>query len=163
MKKLFIFFVLLSFFSVMPSFALKVIVNEGTDRTVPSRCSGPSNVIEEYTEEPNNDVREPDQEELVEKSNDYNSEKYELVYKPLLGANIRPELAGTSWGYPVNNIEKSTNEQEKLVNNESDESAQVKEVTLKRFTREAADYYILDTINRPNEIIPAGFETVIQE
>ena len=61
------------------------------------------------------------------------------------------------------NIEKSTNEQEKLVNNESDESAQVKEVTLKRFTREAADYYILDTINRPNEIIPAGFETVIQE
>ena len=75
MKKLFIFFVLLSFFSVMPSFALKVIVNEGTDRTVPSRCSGPSNVIEEYTEEPNNDVREPDQKELVEKSNDYNSEK----------------------------------------------------------------------------------------
>ena len=162
MRNFFIFYVLFSFFTVIPSFALKIIVNEDTDRTVPSRCSGPSNVIEEYTEEQNNDSRESAQEELIEKSNDYNSEKYELVYKPLLGADIRPELVGTTWGYPLNNFEQNVNSQEQLLENQAEENIP-QEVTVKRFTREAADYYILDTINRPNEIIPAGFETVIQD
>ena len=39
MKKFFILMMLFSFISVMPCFALKIIVNESTDRTVPSRSS----------------------------------------------------------------------------------------------------------------------------
>lgn len=164
MKKFFIFFVIMSFLSVMPSFAVKLIFNEGTDRTVPSRCSGHSNE-EEYEMEQDTDYSvQSTQDEVGKKAYDYNAEKYELVYRQILGADIRPELVGTTWGYPVNNVDKISNSKEQSSNTNTEEKKiQEKEVLVKRFLREAADYYYVDTINTPGKLIPAGFEKVIQE
>lgn len=153
------------FISVIPGFAMKVIVNEGTDRKVPSRCSGPSESYYEETDEQQTDSV-PDeymQQTVYEKNNENNTEKYELVYKKLLGENIRSELAGTRWNYPVNNIvqkeEIKPQTDEKNINNETNQQ----EVTVKRYLREAADYYYIDTIESPNDVIPAGFEIYSQQ
>ncbi len=165
MKKYCVLMLFFYFISVIPGFAMKVIVNEGTDRKVPSRCSGPSESYYEETDEQQTDSV-PDeymQQTVYEKNNENNTEKYELVYKKLLGENIRSELAGTRWNYPVNNIvqkeEIKPQTDEKNINNETNQQ----EVTVKRYLREAADYYYIDTIESPNDVIPAGFEIYSQQ
>lgn len=165
MKKYCVLMLFFYFISVIPGFAMKVIVNEGTDRKVPSRCSGPSESYYEETDEQQTDSV-PDeymQQTVYEKNNENNTEKYELVYKKLLGENIRSELAGTRWNYPVNNIvqkeEIKPQTDEKNINNETNQQ----EVTVKRYLREAADYYFIDTIGSPNDVIPAGFEVYSQQ
>lgn len=166
MKKFCILFMLFSFISVMPCFALKIIVNENTDRTVPSRSSSPADSYEEdYSMEETGDMLyDQQQRPLITRQSEYNNQKYELVYKPLLGANIRPELVGTTWNYPVNNMPPKVDENMRPVNNDVNNANNQEPATIvKRYLREAADYYVLDTINHPKDIIPAGFEEIIQE
>ncbi len=160
MKKFCILLMLFSFLSIMPSYALKVIVNEATDRKVPSRSSVPE-PIEDYSEQQQMDYvsDEDNQQQNADKKSEYSDKKYELVYKPLLGGAIRPELVGTTWNYPVNNFVPEEKIQEKQVSQNIDsEKNQEKEVILKRYLREAADYYYIDTIGSPNNVVPAGFE-----
>ena len=164
MKKSFILMMLFSFISVMPCFALKIIVNESTDRTVPSRSSSPSELYEDYNEQEYTEEIEHNEEQQSNINQSvYNDEKYEQVYRPLLGANIRPELVGTTWGYAVNNPQTNKEEHIQPANNVNNEINQGKEILVKRFLREAADYYVIDTINRPDEAVPAGFEEIVQD
>lgn len=165
MKKFCILLILFSFISVMPSFALKVIVNESTDRKVPSRCSGPNETyVEDYDQQMSeNTYDEYSQQEYVEKNNVNNNEKYELVYKQLLGENIRSELAGTRWNYPVNNYTPDENVEEQTTDKNINSNQEGQEVVVKRYLREAADYYFIDTIGSPNDVIPAGFEVYSQQ
>lgn len=165
MKKFCLILVLFSFISVMPCFALKVIVNENTDRTVPSRCSGPTSSYEEEYEMQQND--DGSQESVSQQESEiipgYQGAKYELVYKSRLGADIRPELVGTAWGYPdYTHLLNQNADEQPAEQNENMDNNQEQELITKRYLREAADYYVLDTINRPDEVIPAGFEEVVQ-
>lgn len=166
MKKVCLILVLFSFISVMPCFALKLIVNETTDRTVPSRCSGSINSYEEEPEiqQQSGNIQASSSQHIKDVIPGYQGAKYELVFKPRLGADIRPELVGTTWGYPdykniiEQNIQERTTEDNKNLSNNHEQ-----ELITKRYLREAADYYVIDTINRPNEIVPVGFETVVHE
>ena len=120
-------------------------------------------VHEDYSEQEYSEEIEHNEEQLSDVNQSvYNNEKYEQVYRPLLGENIRPELVGTTWGYAVNNVQPNKEEHIQPINNVNNEMNQGKEILVKRFLREAADYYVIDTINRPNEAVPAGFEEIVQ-
>lgn len=138
MKKVLLVLVLFAFISVMPSFSMKVILNDQSDRLVPSRCSGMLGYDDSdlnYDESQNN-VK--------------NRIKKKDPYSYTLSKYIRTELVGTKWGYyqeediqPAVNVQKSARD-EKLK-------------LLKRGSREAADYYMQDTLNNPDNLVQSGF------
>ena len=81
-----------------------------------------------------------------------NPEYYEYQLK-LLGNDFRKELAGTKWYL----------ESEEVVEPVSDEVVQYKSVhqlnieRLKRSSREAADYYMVDMAKDPENLLPSGY------
>ena len=150
MKKLVLTVLLLSFISVVPSFGMKLITNTPMDRTVPSRCSGQGS---EYTVE-STYVQTPSQTTPGYSTGyrdgwGYQGVTYERYYKPLLGVGIRPELVGTTWNYPSYKEypAQTTQAVTKTYNNVFKNSFD------KRYIREAADYYVVDTITHPNNAI----------
>lgn len=127
MRKVMIVFIMCVFAS-MPAHALKLIVNDSADRTVPSRSSTQTY---EYVDE------------TLEYSGLSTKNIADLKY---LSDNIRGELVGTTWFYPE--FAKSVGGVEK--------SVQYVEGS-KNYTREAADYYEADTLNHPNKLVPVGY------
>jgi hypothetical protein len=136
MKKVFLILILFIFVA-SPSFALRMIVNTVEDRTVPSRCTTPDN----YIEEDNSYV------EIENKKNSYNASRFDARHKDYLGENIRRELIGTTWDYSTPQKVETMPKVPKI---------NVKN-TPKRFLREAADYYTVDTLKTPKRAVPAGF------
>lgn len=127
MRKVMIVFIMCIFAS-MPAHALKLIVNDSADRTVPSRSS-----TQTY--------------EYVDETLDYSgSSTKNFADLKYLSDNIRGELVGTTWFYPE--FAKSANTVE--------QSVQYVESS-KNYTREAADYYEADTLNHPNKLVPVGY------
>lgn len=127
MRKVMIIFIM-SLFVAMPAHALKLIVNDSADRTVPSRSS-----TQTY--------------EYVDESLDYNSVGTKNIADlKYLSDNIRGELVGTTWFYPEFAQSASGGEQ----------TVQYIENS-KNYTREAADYYEADTLNHPNKLVPVGY------
>lgn len=129
MKKLCLFLVCLTFISSMPSFAMKVIVNNENDRIVYSRSSG-------FDDDGNYGTFNINLNSYEKRRNPAQN-NYELG---LLGTEFRTELAGTKW-HLVNNtpqkpIEKNLND---------------------RNSREAADYYYIDKYKAPDTLIPSWF------
>jgi len=147
-----------TFLSVVPSFAIKIIVNNETDRTVPSRCSGGD--VEEYIEQ-DYEVSSPSvnvERKFVNNMADKQRERFNLVYKPILEQDFRRELIGTTWHYPdeTQNYSQPEPVQEQVYNAHYNDAAM--QVYNKKYIREAADYYVVDTINRPDEAVPVGYE-----
>ena len=147
MKKLVLTVLLLSF-AIAPCFAMKVITNKELDRTVPSRTSGFG-----YNSEVNN-YQDTTYRYLPGRDGyrygwGYQGVTYEKYYKPIIGRDIRTELIGTNWNYPL-----ATNGQLERV---SKNNSNLNNLGLnKKYIREAADYFIVDTINHPQSAVPAG-------
>ncbi len=135
-------FAFLSAISV-PAYAIKMITNNELDRTVPSRCSGPGEEViqDDYAQVQNNNIV-PVSNKVIR----VQKENFERYYKPILGEDFRIELLGIRWNYPtyeeqpVQNIEN--NQQVEDINYENNDQ--------RRYIREAADYYIIDTLKNPN-------------
>ena len=107
----------------------------------------------------------------------YVKKSYDPAYLKYLGDNIKPELVGTTWVFDEsieqkymaqNNTPVQTNKNtlqsnnqptsdEKLANAEDTEVIHTFEEP-KRYSREAADYYTLDLINSPNQLIPSWID-----
>lgn len=144
MRKVCLILGLFAFLSAMqiPAYAIKMITNNELDRTVPSRCSGPDEefIQDDYAQVQNNIVPVSNKVIRVQKEN------FERYYKPILGEDFRIELLGIRWNYPtyeeqpVQNIEN--NQQVEDINYENNDQ--------RRYIREAADYYIIDTLKNPN-------------
>ena len=131
----------------MPSYAVKLIVGEENDRVVYSRSSFPQDEITVSDEGVKTTVKTS-----YYKSLNQNPEYYEYQLK-LLGNDFRKELAGTKWYL----------ESEEVVEPVSDEIVQYKSVhqlnieRLKRSSREAADYYMVDMAKDPENLLPSGY------
>ena len=146
MKKLCLILLLFSYISVIPAFAVKVIVNDTNDRRVPSRSSGPDAFVQYY--EVGDDYVENSY-SGPNANRGYQLEKYKNVNLPLLKEDFRLELVGTTWHYPDNT---TTVQSTQLNNDEVFDTS-----TLNRsHHREAADYYTKDTQKDPNLLIPCG-------
>lgn len=135
-------FAFLSAISV-PAYAIKMITNNELDRTVPSRCSGSD---EEFIQDDYAQVQDNNVVPVSNKVIRVQKENFERYYKPILGEDFRIELLGIKWNYPayeekpVQSIEKKQ-QFEDIIYESSDQ---------KRYIREAADYYIIDTLKNPN-------------
>ena len=131
----------------MPSYAVKLIVGEENDRVVYSRSSFPQDEITVSDEGVKTTVKTS-----YYKSLNQNPEYYEYQLR-LLGNDFRKELAGTKWYL----------ESEEVVEPVSDEVVQYKSVhqlnieRLKRSSREAADYYMVDMAKDPENLLPSGY------
>jgi hypothetical protein len=147
MKNICLLLACLTFISVMPSYAVKLIIGEENDRVVYSRSSFPQNEIVVSDEGVKTTVKTS-----YYKSLNQNPEYYEYQLK-LLGNDFRKELAGTKWYL----------ESEEVVEPVSDEVVQYKSVhqlnieRLKRSSREAADYYMVDMAKDPENLLPSGY------
>lgn len=145
MKKTFLILAIFSFVSVMPSFGLKLITNDNGDRTVPSRCSGPDSQEYIYEQDYNSSSA------VYKKYDGFQGVKFESVYKPVLSRHIRKELIGTTWYYPAYSPPaQNTDISQNIENKVSDKLS-------KSYSREAADYYYVDTIEDPKKPIPVGY------
>lgn len=151
----------------MPSYAMKVILNDNSDRRVPSRCSGS---FDDYV------VEEPVMDGSMQFNGPQNGPafgqgggrmgmfRYITQYKPLLSQDMRPELIGTTWYYPqrtivVNNQGTNSSGQMKGQMKTSKQEQKKSKNMSKRYLREAADYYTQNTLgSEPNKAYPAGFK-----
>ena len=151
MKKLCLVLLLFSYISVIPAFAVKVIVNDTNDRRVPSRSSGPEAFVQYY--EVGDDYVETTYRgaSSTHKNGGYKLESYQNHNLPLLKQDFRVELMGTTWDYP-DEIQQA---QEEVTNVETEE-VYTEGTLLRSHHREAADYYTKDTIKAPNTLIPCG-------
>ncbi len=158
MKKFCLLLLMFSLISV-PAFAMKKILNDNSDRRVPSRCSGP---VEEYTEEETSvyDTNyQPNQ--MPSYNSSYQMERYINYYKPLLSQDMRTELIGTTWYYPkyVTRYTNNSINSQPATAKTSKKAKKAKKELSKRYLREAADYYTQDTLGpNPDKAYPAGFE-----
>ncbi len=156
MKKIFSMLVLLLFASA-PVYAMKIIVNSTSDRTVPSRSSG-----KEYYNY--NDINYGDGYITTTTRTEINRNRQfiqpNLDDLKLLKSNIRGELIGTTWYYPNLEAAQTTTTNTTTIN----QPPTVITTTVnnppfsKIYTREAADYYTKDTILSPDKLIPVGYE-----
>lgn len=132
------------FIGNLPSYAMKIIVNDDKDRIVYSRSSFPGE--ETYTEYTNENENTNTTTPVTYKRT--NLTESQLYY---LSNEIRDELIGTYWNYNEEN-----NTAEEINNNENNVNTAVYTYN-KRGSREAADYYMVDSIKAPNMLIPSGF------
>ena len=146
MKKLCLVLLLMSYISVIPAFAVKVIVNDTNDRRVPSRSSGPEAFAQYY--EVGDDYVDASY-KGAKHNRGYQLEKYKTQNLPLLKEDFRLELVGTTWEYP-----EEVSQQE--VVNQVDTNNVIDEYNLRTHHREAADYYTKDTLKNPNILVPCG-------
>ena len=185
MKNICLILVGLTFLSVLPSYATKIIVNNDKDRIVYSRSSRPPKEIITQPEYTQNTVQTDKNDNNI--SADGNPKKswiyYNSVKDPVYNysmfsfvENIREELVGTKWNYPpdmilpvqreiVEQYESGQNvsfiRQGLPKGNQTIAEENVKEVTyiederFKRTSREAADYYMVDMVKAPNTLVPS--------
>ena len=157
MKKFIVTLLLISFISTVPSYGMKLITNKTTDRTVPSRCSGPGS--ESYLDDGvTKTYYTPGQKTTYGGPyTGYQAVTYEKYYKPILSKNIRTELIGTTWYYPDYTVQTPG-----TYTVEKTGAIKTKDLLSRRYMREAADYYVVDTINNPNHAVEAKHEEYIE-
>ncbi len=147
MKNISLLLVCLTFISVMPSYAMKLIVNDENDRIVYSRSSFPHNEVTYSDEDVTTKVKTS-----YYKSLKQTPEYYEYQLK-LLGNDFRKELAGTKW-YLANEDVVEAVEPTPV---EQLSEYQLNLERLKRSSREAADYYMVDMMKDPENLVPSGY------
>ena len=181
MKNICFILICLTFLSVLPSYATKVIVNDDKDRIVYSRSSRPPKVLvnEQQTETKKNfDILDENPYDGYQKNSwirtrsIYDSNYNDSIFP--LANDMREELIGIKWNngtwvYPLppDAIEKfksgeymmsPTEEQQR---NRIDENQNIVETTyiedtrFNRTSREAADYYMVDMVKAPNTLVPS--------
>ena len=153
MKKLAVTLLLLAFIAG-PSFAMKVITNKDTDRTVPSRCMRPG--FEAVSDASSSVYYTPGTSTQYGGIKGYQAVRFDQYYRPVLKRDFRNELIGTRWHYPNYTVETPSKVTVKT------NSGAVKSITPSKYMREAADYYVVDTINNPNMAVEAKHEGYYQ-
>ena len=185
MKNICLILVGLTFLSVLPSYATKIIVNNDKDRIVYSRSSRPPKEIITQPEYTQNTVQNTENDNNI--STDGNPKRSWIYYKSVTNPDynwsitnfvddIREELIGTRWNYPRNMVTPVSEETiDKYLSgetmtfirqglpkgNQTIAEENVKEVTyiederFKRTSREAADYYMVDMVKAPNTLVPS--------
>ena len=155
MKKLAVTLLLFAFIAG-PSFAMKIITNKQMDRTVPSRCMRPgyeagigSNGSSVYYT--------PGETYKYGGIKGYQAVRFNQYYKPVLSKDIRYELIGTRWHYPDYTVQTPGT---LTVKNNGD--ANKLNLRNSKYMREAADYFVVDTINNPNMAVEAKHEGYYQ-
>ena len=178
MKKICFLLTCLAFISALPTFAQKIIINDNNDRIVYSRSSFSIDDTKYDVDQPkiNEQVVESNEAVLEQKEEVSKSDepvikiKYDRFLMELLAADFRKELAGTKWYYPQEEIVKETisavEENAEKVVQEIDNIENKKEIViskhqtmlerLKRDSREAADYYMIDLGKDPENLVPSG-------
>jgi|GEM_PF-4505054 len=176
MKKVLLTLIIFSCVCTAPGFAMKIIINKENDRIVPSRLmrdydgSKAAKKLDDAAE-----VKEvPVNSTIVESSiytipgfkgyKGWRAEEFEKYYRGLLGKNIRKELAGRIWDYPEGEdytVIKTNYTQQ--TDYKTEDAVYTKKIrpkrilgTEKKYDREAADYYYINTLKDPNVIIPSG-------
>ena len=150
MKNICFVLAFLTVLTALPSYAVKIIVNNENDRIVYSRSSFAA-------DDTNYDVDEPEVTKKIVKTSYFkraglNPEADQhLLY--LLGKDFRTELAGTQWNYEDEQVVTEVQEIETVVKSEYQEQLE----RLKRGSREAADYYMIDMTKNPNNLVPSGY------
>lgn len=170
-KNICLVLIFFTFISVAPSFGKKIIVNDNSQRVVISRTSG-HEYFEEYSEDAILEQKKQFEEEqallkeekaLLEQKqkeeNAYKPEEYDNSHRELLGKDMRLELAGTSWGYPVGEETAVEDVEEQLaepVQNEEENVAEAQNDDMLIIEREASDYFIKDTLDKSDYYTPSG-------
>ena len=85
--------------------------------------------------------------------NGYQAAIYERYYKPILSKNIRTELIGTTWYYP----DYTVTTPDKYTVQTTAKSFDA-DLLSRRYMREAADYFIVDTVAHPEKAVAAKYE-----
>ena len=175
MKNICLILVGLTFLSVLPSYATKIIVNDNKDRIVYSRSSRPPKeiiteqyVVNEYSEPQNTNPYTEEEKNSYIYTYSVRNVNYNLAILDL-GNDIREELVGTKWYYPEYKvwpvrpeiIDQQLQNPDKKPQNFNEKPQNIVETTyiederFKRTSREASDYYIVDIVNAPNTLIPS--------
>lgn len=152
MKKLFLLLILAGFIAT-PSFAVKLITNDYSDRIVPSRSSQYDNIysIDEYYYSNQKNGNNAD--------NDKTSKFTKYQYDGQVGwlyDKVRSNVVGGRWLYPGSVVEEEVinqNKNKSKVEIEGKLPKDIEEINIlkKRYnSREAADYYTVDIKNRGN-------------
>ncbi len=147
MKNISLLIVCLAFISVMPSYATKIIVNDDNDRIVYSRSSFPQNEVT-YTEEEVTTKAKTSYYKSLKQTPEF----YEHQLK-LLGNDFRKELAGTKWYLSSEEVVEAVEQ----VPVQQLSEYQLNLERLKRYSREAADYYMIDMMKDPENLVPSGY------
>lgn len=140
----------LTVLTALPSYAVKIIVNNENDRIVYSRSSFAA-------DDTKYDVDEPTTTKTMVKTSYFKRDGLDpqkdknLLY--LLGQDFRTELAGIKWNYVDEEVVTEIEEVETTVKSEYQENLE----RLKRGSREAADYYMVDMTKNPNNLVPSGY------
>jgi hypothetical protein len=153
MKKLAVTLLLLAFIAG-PSFAMKIITNKDTDRTVPSRCMRPGYDV--VSDTASSVYYTPGTTTQYGGIRGYQAVRFDQYYKPVLKRDFRNELIGTRWHYPNYTVETPGKVTVKGNN------ASAKAVIPSKYMREAADYFVVDTIHNPNTAVEAKHEGYYQ-
>lgn len=146
MKKICFILVLCSFMTSLPSYAMKIIVNDQNDRVVYSRSSRPDN--DAYYEETYTNTDIQHNENYILQQPDYGQLKE-------LSENLKPEMIGTTWDYSHND-EENPQISDSNIDENNNEDREI-DTSLKRNSREAADYFTRDINYDPGELIPSGY------
>ena len=170
MKNICFILACLTFLSVLPSYATKVIVNDDKDRIVYSRSSRPPKVIVNEQQVENGQNNSYQNDSYQNNSTKTSWIKTQSINNPIynwsifeLQENIREELVGTTWNYPVHltrplgyNSEEIP-EQNNIQNNNQNivETTYIEDQRFNRTSREAADYYMVDMVKAPNTLVPS--------
>lgn len=172
MKNICFILVCLTFLSVLPSYATKVIVNDDQDRIVYSRSSRPPKEIiteqniqnEEGIQGDFNNVNGQVKNSWIRNQSIRNKEYNESII-PLF-MEFRTELAGHHWGYPeykkfpispeeINELKAQQNGTKNYVEENTVQTTYVEDPRFNRTSREAADYYMVDKVKAPNRYVPS--------
>ncbi len=158
MKKFCLILAFLSFVSALPSYAMKIIVNDKNDRIVYSRSNLFDNEIKDnqYSFEKYINKNNYASIEDYAAAKQYKSQK-EYTSLKKLSNEIRTELIGTTWNYDETEyVENNTAEVDGETISQYDETGYSMDYLL-RNSREAADYYTRDLNHDPELLIPSGY------
>lgn len=162
MKKLCCLLVFLSMFSAMPSFAMKVIVNDQKDRVVYTRSNWNTDpygdMIKSY-ETTQNAVNYTEKEKAAAET--YKPKYVDTADLKELSNNLKPEMIGIKWeyNYDTNDENQENGDNEQISENNSSYEELTPEEIARRNSREAADYYTKDLNDEnPDNLIPSGYD-----
>lgn len=151
MKNFCFLFAILMGLTALPTYAAKIIINNENDRIVYSRSSFAADDTKYDVEQEQQMPKTIVKTSYFKRAGLDPVKDQQLLY--ILGQDFRIELAGTKWNYVDEEVVTETTEIETAVKSEYQEQLE----RLKRGSREAADYYMVDMTKNPNNLVPSGY------
>ena len=137
--------------TALPTYAAKIIINNENDRIVYSRSSFAADDTKYDIEKEKQETKNIVKTSYFKRAGLDLEKDQQLLY--MLGKDFRIELAGTKWNYINEEVVIEPVEVETTIKSEYQEQLE----RLKRGSREAADYYMVDITKNPNNLVPSGY------